>query len=176
MTMSQTPSTRPTLQNSKTPATMCSEAGCSNVAAFSYVWPWGEAGACCHSHRLHVQQRAENLGRGAVHMTAIDPHYVAPITRDERTQLLAARMSAEQETKDALARGAELYALNTRANQECQRLRTRNEEAEAQLGDARSQIDTLIGQRNEALASAGAAQREVERLKALLPTNPKPLG
>jgi len=174
--MSTTPSTRPTLQNSKTPATMCTEAGCTNVAAFSYVWPWGEPGACCSNHRLHVQQRAENLGRGAVHMTAVDPHFVPPITRDERTQLIAARMSAEQETKDALARGAELYALNTRANQECQRLRARNEEAEAQLTDVRAQLDAVIGQRNEALAAAGSAQREVERLKALLPKDPTPHG
>lgn len=167
--MNPTPAGRPTLTNSKTPALMCTEKDCLKVAAFSYVWPWGESGACCHDHRLHVMQRSENLGRGPIHFSPVDPHYVAPITRDERTQLIAARMSAEQELKDALSRGAELYNENTRVAEECRRLRARNTEADAQLADARSTVDRVVGERDAARADAGEAQLEVERLKAILP-------
>lgn len=159
----------PTLQNSKTPATMCTEKGCTNVAAFSYVWPWGEAGACCHNHRLHVQQRCTSLDRGTMNFTAIDPHYVAPITRDERTQLIASRMTAEEDLKAALARGAELYNENTRLAAEVRRFRAREAEMTAQLDDAKSTIDRVIQERDGARADAGEAQLEVERLKAILP-------
>lgn len=157
---------------SKSPAVMCSEKGCANTAAFSYVWPWGEQGACCHSHRLHVQQRAENLGRGVPHFVAVDPNYVPPITRDERTQLIAAKLSAEAETADVKLRNATLYDGHTKLSQECKRLRDLNEQGVAQIADQAALIDRLISERDAARADAATAQAEVERLRLLLKPTP----
>lgn len=162
----------PTLQNSKTPATMCTEKGCTNVAAYSYVWPWGEPGACCQNHRLHVQQRSTNLDRGQIYFVAIDPHYVAPITRDERTQLIAAKLSLQQDLDDVKARSAELYALNTKATAEARRLTSMNAELTSQLADAKTLVDRLVSERDAARADTATAQLELQRVKAMLPADP----
>jgi len=163
----------PTLQNSKTPATMCTENGCSSVAAFSYVWPWGAPGACCQAHRLHVQQRSTNLDRGPINFVAIDPHYVPPITRDERTQLIAAKMSVEQDLADVKARSAELYAHHTKSTAEARRLATLNAELVSQVGDLKATCDRLVSERDAARADTATAQLELERVKAMLPVDPQ---
>jgi hypothetical protein len=170
MTMQNVPST------SKSPATMCTEDGCREVAAFTYVWPWGESGACCHGHRLHVAQRSQNLGRGDVQFVAIDPHFKPPITRDERTLLIAGKMSAEEETRQAIARGAELYASNQKLVTEGRRLAAEKEQVVAEHIATKKLLDRALSERDEARTAAGRAQAEVERLKLLLPTDPTPRG
>lgn len=160
----------------KSPATMCTEDGCREVAAFTYVWPWGAPGACCHGHRLHVAQRSANLGRGEVQFVAIDPHFKPPVSRDERTLLMAAKMSAEEETKQALARGSELYASNQRLTQEGQRLTAEKNQLAAELAAVTKDRELALQERDDARAAAGKAQAEADRLKLLLPQDPKPLG
>jgi hypothetical protein len=147
---------------------MCTEKGCENVAAYSYVWPWGEPGACCQAHRLHVSQRSENLGRGAIHFVAVDPNYRPPITRDERTQLIAAKLAAEAETADVKARNATLYDGHTKLQTEVRRLRDVNEQGAQQLADLQAKLDQTIAERDNARAAADTARAETARLNQLL--------
>jgi hypothetical protein len=154
------------------PLVFCSEEGCKEPALFTYVWPWGVQGACCSLHRVHVQQRSDALDRGQVNFTAIDPGRTAPLARDERTQLIAARMSAEQDHAEASARGAELYRANNELTDQLRRSVARNNEVEAQLRDRKADVDRLTAERDRALADAGEAQTEVARLKPLVAREP----
>lgn len=150
------------------PITMCSEAGCKEPAQFTYVWAWGEQGACCSLHRTHVQQKCDQLDRGNMNFTPIDPNYRPPVSRDERTQLIAAKMSAEQETAEVRARAGELYQENAKLVDEVRRLRARNQEGDAQLADRKADLERVTAERDRALADYQEASAEVARLKPLV--------
>lgn len=152
----------------------CTEDGCGSEAIFTYVWPWGDQGHCCARHQIVISQRSEALGRGTINFTALDPGRPQAITRDERTRLIAERMSTEQDLVEVKARSAELYQINTELQSEVRRLRARNTEIEAQVKDAREDLQKVIGERDEALADLHDAQTEVRRLQALLPRAPQP--
>jgi chromosome segregation ATPase len=151
----------------------CTENGCQQEANFTYVWPWGEQGNCCATHQVVVGQKATQLDR-QITFTAIDPNRKPALTRDERTGLIAARMSAEQELVDVKAQGAQLYTSNTELAAEVRRFRARETELNRQLADARETAETALKERDDALADLHEAQTEVKRLQAILPRPAQP--
>lgn len=147
---------------------ICSEKGCEKPADFRYRWPWDkEDRFCCATHRMLVEQLAPQLGRAVPAFIQVEPNRPKPITRDERTQLIAARLSAEEELIDVKARGAELYKQASELAGEVSRLRARNASVESQLSDAAAAVRQAAVERDNALAALQEAQQEIERLRTL---------
>ena len=146
----------------------CTEVDCKQEAVFGYAWPWGDPGACCAMHQVVVNQRATQLER-QVTFAIIQPMGPPPIQRDERTQLIAAKLSAEEELVEVKARAATMYQQNGDLGAEVRRLRARDTEAQAQLKDSRETVERALEERDNALADLHEAQLEVDRLKAILP-------
>lgn len=150
----------------------CTEPGCKAEAVYTYVWPWGEDGACCSLHRTHVQQKSDALERGQMNFTAIDPGRPVPVSRDERTQLRAALLTAEEDMRSAQERAAILYAENAKLREALRQKTAAINELEAQVNDRRADIARLTEERDGARADAGEAQQEAAELKAMLPRAP----
>jgi hypothetical protein len=153
---------------------LCSEPGCKEVAVYTYVWPWGQEGACCSVHRTHVQQKMDALDRGQMNFTVIDPGRPVPISRDERTQLRAGLMTAEEDMRAAQGRAATLYTENMKLREDLRRERAARAELEAQLQDRAVEIAHLTDERDSARADAGEAQQEAADLRAMLPREDSP--
>jgi chromosome segregation ATPase len=153
----------------------CFSPDCENPVAYTFTWGWGAPGACCAEHRVHAQQVHEAQARGLITFAALDPDADKPkLTRDERTQLMAAKMSADQEADEVKARAAQLYNANTDLQAEVRRLRARDAEAGRQLEDRKADLDRVMKERDEALADLHEAQTELERIKMLVPRDEPP--
>ena len=148
----------------------CFHADCPDPVFFEFTWGWGEKAACCRGHQVHAQQVHDSQERGRIAFSPIDPNAeIVPLARDERTRLIAAQMSAEQEADETKVRAAQLYNLNTELQAEVRRLRARNQEAYLQLKDRAADLERLATERDEALADLADAQTELERIKMLIP-------
>jgi hypothetical protein len=137
---------------------------------YRFTWGWGAPAACCAAHQVHAQQIHDAQDRGKIAFSAIDEDAVKPaLGRDERTQLIAAKMSAEQDGDAVRARASELFNLNTELQAELRRLRARDLESQEQLKDRAADIERLLTERDEALASLHEARTELERVTLLVP-------
>lgn len=143
----------------------CDQPDCTRAAVYAYSWEWGEKGVCCETHRFTLNQTSEHLKR-AVHFAPLQQNK-APITRDERTQLMAARLAAEAELEDVKTRGLDLYRENTNLTSQLQALTVRERETAAQLKDATATIQQLKDAAIRRDAELGQLSDEVSRLRTL---------
>ncbi len=143
----------------------CDADGCTKPAVYAYAWEWGEKGVCCEQHRFTLNQTSEHLKR-AVHFAPLQ-QTKAPITRDERTQLIAAKLSTEAELEDVKTRGLDLYRENTNLTSQLQSLTIRHRETGAQLKDAQTTIAKLEADALRRDAELGELSDEVSRLRTL---------
>lgn len=145
---------------------------CEEAATQSFRWEWGEEGKCCDACAPLVTQASQNLGR-SVSIKPIDASAaVAPLTRHERTQLIAARLSAEAELEEVQQRGAQLYQSNVDLTAQVQTLRMREREHSTHIDEKDDQIARLstdLDRRERELAEATA---ELQRLRLLAQFNP----
>jgi chromosome segregation ATPase len=151
----------------------CQEEGCSELAAFTYVWPWGEQGACCAGHQFLVNQRATNLGRENPQYTAVAAGQ-APVhlERDERVNFRAQILTLEDEVKEQRTYAGELYTANAGLNAEVQRLTQRNVHLEATVKALSEERDFAAKERDEANQVANDLSRELAQVKLLVPPPP----
>jgi len=148
----------------------CFSTDCKNPVVYSFTWGWGAPAACCAAHQIHAQQIHDAQDRGKIAFAVIDEDAVkVPLGRDERTQLIAAKMSAEQDGDAVRVRAAELFNENTSLQAELRRLRARDTESQAQLRDREADIERLKTERDEALASLHETRTELERVTLLVP-------
>jgi hypothetical protein len=148
----------------------CFSPECKNAVVYNFTWGWGTPAACCADHRVHAQQIHDAQERGKLTFVPIDPDAVkVPLGRDERTQLIAAKMSAELDGDQVRARAAELFNLNTELQAEVRRLRARDTESQAQLKDRAADVERLLTERDDALASLHETRTELERITLLVP-------
>lgn len=115
-----------------------------------------------------MQQTSDQLDRGQIGFVALDPNRRPPLSRDERTQLIAARMSADIEAEEAKTRGGELYADNTRLADELRRMRARNIELEAQVKDRLQDVKQAQKERDTANANLHDVTAELARVTPLI--------
>lgn len=153
------------------PIVMCDEAGCTEVATHAYTWDWGKSGNVCAKHAAHFKQISPNLKR-SVTFTPLMQMKPAALTRDERTQLIASRLSAEAELGEVQARGLELYNQNTELARQLGSLKVRHSECDAQRGEALHKCDLLESELVRSQAERAELAQEVMRLKALIPREP----
>jgi hypothetical protein len=155
------------------------DSACQTEASHTFVWPWGTPGACCPGHIVVVQQRARaTRGRqGVVNFVPLDPHAPkAPITRDERITLHAARMTAESERDDARKSAVELRRVNEELSTELRQLRVRVTQFQAEVKALGEQVEAAYKERDAALLRVADMQEECERLGVRTrPTPPDPI-
>jgi len=168
------PETTTTTKNNPAaaPIALCDEPGCTEPATFAYAWEWGKSGNVCSKHQAHYVGLEKNLKRRCT-FTPLASVVAPALTRPERTQLIAERLSAEAEVVEVKSRGVELYNQNIELTRQVQSMKVRSEEREAQLRDAQGRELEL----NEKLVTLEATHaelvQEVQRLRALVPKEPK---
>lgn len=146
---------------------MCSVPGCTKPAISTYVWAWGETGACCAEHQVVLQQKAKNLKR-TIQFNAIAPGAPTPMTRDERVQLHAARLAAEDETIEAKQRTAKLYDQNQVLATELGKSNRRSEDAAREIERLNEALNLLTDRHDTALEELQTAKDEIVRLQTLV--------
>lgn len=139
---------------------------CTAAAVWGYVWDWGEAGVCCAAHGTALKQLEPSLER-KVQLSPLQKAAPAPLTRDERTQLIAAKLSIEAEVDDLKARGLELYRENVGLAKQLQALTVRHRECALQLEETLRQAAELRIQLQEKDAQHGDLVDEVTRLRTI---------
>ena len=158
--------TRDTLPPVAVDENICDRDGCGEPAVFAYQFDWGEAGKCCAKHATLLQQVANQIGR-TVALHPLLPATNAPLTRDEKTQLVAKHLVLEQELEEVKARGLDLYRVNGDQARTIATLTLRDREAKAQLKDAAAQLVQLQGKLEEREAEHAELVAEIERLRSL---------
>lgn len=148
-------------------AVHCDREGCTELATLSYIWDWGEKGVCCGTHQMLLQQTAENLGGRRVSFAPLTTPGPAPLQRDERTQLIAAKLSAEAELVEVKGRGLDLYRENLDLTRQVQSLTVRGRECDAQLKQALQDATELREQLSVRDAEHGEMAAELGRLRTL---------
>lgn len=146
----------------------CTVASCQKEAQYSFTWPWGAPGFCCVGCMTVVTQRGQQTrGRfGAVSFVPLNPDRPREITRDERVELHAKRLTAESERDDARTRAAKLYEANTQLSNDVRVHKARCKQLEANARELLERIDALILERDQALLLAAKAREEAEHLGA----------
>lgn len=139
---------------------------CKEAATLAYRWEWGEQGQTCARCALLLQQTATNLGR-TVSITALAGVAAPPLTRDERTQLIAAKLSAEAEADEIKTRGAQLYQQNVDLTKQVQTLTVQKREADATIKGLEKSNEQLQSALEDAQAQIGDLTNEVGRLTTL---------
>lgn len=147
---------------------ICTVASCQKEAQYSFTWPWGAPGFCCVGCMTIVTQRGQQTrGRfGAVSFVPLNPDRPREVTRDERVELHAKRLTAESERDDARVRAANLYTANTQLSNDLRVHRARCQQLEAQVKELLERIDVLVKEKEAALIIADKAREAAEDLGA----------
>ena len=133
---------------------------------FGFKWEWGEEGKCSALGATLLQQRAEQLGR-KVQVWPLQPDKPAPLTRDERTQLIAAKLSVEAEVGELKERGLALHRQVAALQTQITTLTVQKREADAQVKDARGEALALRQRVEELEAENAELVTERDRLRHL---------
>lgn len=144
----------------------CDFDGCDQPAVYSYIFDWGQHGYTCAHHQIVRAQQARNIKR-VCQFTALAAVAPAPVTRDERSQLIAAKLSAEAEADETRQRSLQLYQQHQQLAAELSRLQTVNSGLEARLATAKEDIELAVKERDLARADLGRAVDELQRVKTL---------
>lgn len=146
---------------------LCSVGECTQHATHSYTWDWGEAGYCCSTHLVTLRHRMQSLDRVCT-FVALQPGAPTELAHDERVQLHARVLAAEDEVKIAKARNLVLFQSNETLTVEVRRLHAEAEELRSQVADARAEAEQLTTEKMKALADLADSNHELARLQGLL--------
>lgn len=147
-------------------ADTCDQEGCTALATLAYRWEWGATGICCAKHAELLQQTSKNLKRTVV----IHPRQAAapaPLTRDEKTQLVAKALVLEEELKAAQSAGQQLHSKNQDLQVQLSTSISKTRELTAQLNDQAQRFQSVEQERDRLSAQNGELLVELERLKHL---------
>lgn len=159
-------------ESTDSPITICTvEDGCPEPAIATYLWPWGDSGACCARHQVVLQQRAGQLKR-QVSITPLRPGAEQPVTRAERIQSKATILALETEIEETRERGMELYRSVTELQSRVKTLMAQKAEMEAQLQSMALQLDAAREENGELRQQAANENAELQQLRALVPLPP----
>lgn len=155
---------------------MCDEPGCTELAVSAYVYEWGEKGVVCARHQIVKSQVAKNTKR-SVQFMPLNPLATPPLTRDERTQMKAQVLVAQEELEESRLRGGEMYHQIQKLSQRVSVLELEKRELTAQLTEAKALSDLADDEIEKRKAEVASLSDEVARLKVLVPPPaPPPVG
>ncbi len=149
------------------PMTLCNWKGCTKAATHTYRWEWGEEGPCCSECITLLQQTSVSLSRTVTTRPISPAATEGPLTRTERTNLIAAKLSAQAELEEVLQRGHQLYQANVDLTAQVQTHVMRAREHASIVAEREEQIERLetdLERRERELAEATS---ELQRLRVL---------
>lgn len=145
---------------------LCSWKDCKNPATHIYRWDWGEEGKVCASCIPLLQQTGVNLSR-TVATRPLETFVEPPLQRSERTQLIAAKLSAEAELEEVQKRGHQLYQSNVDLTAQVQTHVMRAREHASIVAEKDAQIDRLSEDLEKRERELAEATTELQRLRVL---------
>jgi hypothetical protein len=148
---------------------LCTWKDCTKAATHSFRWDWGDEGKSCPECVPLINQCAEALGRQVSINPLQGPAGEPPLERTERTNLIAARLSAEAELKEVQLRGHQLYSQNVDLSSQVQTHVMRAREHEGIVRNKDEQIERLTAKLEQRERELAAASSEVQRLNVLVP-------
>jgi hypothetical protein len=146
---------------------ICGWKECAKAATHSYRWDWGEEGKCCADCIVLLQQTAANLSRTVATRPLDSAAAVTPLSRNERTQLIAAKLSAEAELEEVQQRGSSLYQANVDLTSQVQTHVMRAREHASIVAEKDGQIERLSKDLERRERELGEATAELQRLRVL---------
>jgi seryl-tRNA synthetase len=150
---------------------ICTWKGCSKAATHRYRWEWGEEGNVCEACITLMHQAADSLQRKFT-TTPLNPSAEAPLTRSERTQLIAAKLSAEAEADEIRLRSHQLYTSNVDLTAQVQTLKMREREHAGQMEAKESENERLAEALEKRERELAEATQELQRLTVLAQFKP----
>jgi len=150
---------------------LCSWKDCKHAATHHFRWEWGDEGNVCESCIALMNQAADQLARKFI-TTPLNPAAESPLTRSERTQLIAARLSAEAEADEIKLRSHQLYTQNVDLSSQVQTLKMREREHAGQMDAKESENERLAEALEKRERELAEATNEVQRLTTLLEFKP----
>lgn len=145
---------------------LCTVQNCQRPATHSYLWPWGDAGYCCSRCMVTLQHQAANLGR-EVTFVSLTEKAPSELESNERIQLNARVLAAEQEVAVVKERNRKLFEGNQTLTGEVRQLRAELEAFQGQLADARAECDQLTQEKMSALKQLSETNHELARLQGI---------
>lgn len=146
---------------------VCTMESCAESALYAYTWDWGESGYCCGPHAVTLNHRAAALSRICT-LVALKPGAAEPVTQDERTQMHARLLGAQDTIDDLKNRGRQLFEANQVLVQEVNRLTTERTELLTEMGELRAAIEQLAKEKAQLIRQLAERTDEMVRLKAAL--------
>jgi septal ring factor EnvC (AmiA/AmiB activator) len=146
---------------------LCTEQGCNETALYAFTWDWGESGYCCGMHAVTIRHRSLALGRVAT-LTALRPGAVSPVTQDERIQMHARVLAAEDTVVEIKRRNSDLFEANKELTAEIRRLRIEVSQLTSQVQDARAEAAQLTGEKMAAVKQLAETNHELARLEGVV--------
>lgn len=145
----------------------CDYEGCEQPATHSYVWDWGDGGHCCQQHVAAHSMTARNLKR-TVQFAALAASAPVELTRQQRIDMNARVLAAEQEADEVNAKSVELYNANVQLANEIKRQSIEVLGLQAQVRDLAAELEQTRSEKMKALTELGAAKTELARLQGIL--------
>lgn len=156
---------------SETEMVMCSVVE-GERAAMRYVWAWGEEGNCSVKGQQLLLQQSRNLKR-TINFVPLANQPPPPLGRDERTQLIAERLSAQAECKEVTERNSRLYAQNTELGSQVRQLKLRNEQADAEIDRLKVDLAGVREAHSRQTVELNRVSADFHRANVLLEAGPQ---
>jgi chromosome segregation ATPase len=118
---------------------------CDRPAVALYRWQHGVSGVVCQEHQFLINQTSQNA-KQAVTFSALASVEV-PLVRSERTQLIAAKLSAESEADEAKRRAGALYEQLGEASKQLKNQAVLLNEQGLRMKDLESHISAEVHER-----------------------------
>jgi DNA repair exonuclease SbcCD ATPase subunit len=130
-------------------------------AVAKFLWSYGDEGFCCSQCQFLLNQRAGNIKQAVSFspLALVEPM----LERSERTQLIAAKLSAEGEADEVKRRAAKLYEANQELAKQVARAETMLEETKAMLKDRDNRIAQVGQDRDRYARQAGELALQIEQ-------------
>lgn len=141
-------------------------------AVARYQWAWGETGFCSQRGQQMLQQQSKNLKQVITYLPLVQP-VAEPLKRDERTRLIAEKLSAESERDETLERNSRLYAQVTDFGSQLKTMKLEHEAVVEQNSDLTRQLSMLEGQFSRQSVQLGQVVDELQKANLLLEAGPR---
>lgn len=150
----------------KTNVAVCSTEGCERNATHSFTWDWGDSGFCCATCMVSLSHRMQSLARNCT-FVALTPGAAPELSHDDRLQLNARVLAAEQEAALTKTRNLKLFDSNQDLAREVNALRAEVDQHKQQLADTRAELEQCITEKQRALQQLAETNHELARLQGI---------
>lgn len=141
-------------------------------AVARYQWAWGETGVCSQRGQQMLEQQSKNLKQRITYLPLVQP-VAEPLKRDERTRLIAEKLSAESERDETLERNSRLYAQVTDFGSQLKTMTLKHEALVEQNAGLNRDMHALEAQYSKLSVERGQLVDELQKANLLLEAGPR---